>query len=277
MKLYKTRERYLPAGWYPETKAAVLDILTKWEKMAEGKRGNGVSAIVPHAGWFFSGYIAFSAISLLEKEVQTVVIAGGHLPGSVSGMLFNFRELETPLGPLETDLPFMEELASAYNFYEGTEGDNTVEVQLPIVKYLFPDSMVVGLRVGAGDDAPAIGKEIARIADKLGRKTVIIGSTDLTHYGPSYGFSPQGTGESAVRWVKEINDRKIIDAFLDMNTGKVLEYGNTDKAACSSGAAACAIAFAEQKGIKRGDLISYMTSNDVYPGESFVGYAGVVY
>ena len=277
MKLYEKRERSLPTGWYPDTEEGVREILMKWGDMHGKREENCISGIVPHAGWFFSGYIAFSVMSNLITDAETVVIAGGHLPRGISAMLFNYRELDTPLGPLETDLTFLEELSESIKFYEGTEADNTVEVQLPIIKYLFPESKVVALRVGAGDDSIELGKEIAAVSRNLGKKTVVVGSTDLTHYGPSYGFTPHGTGNSALRWVKEVNDKKIIDAFISMDGERVLEHGNRDKAACSSGAAACAIAFAREKGRTRGELISYKTSNDVYQGDSFVGYAGVVY
>lgn len=277
MKLYEKRDRSLPSGWYPDTEEGVRKILLNWEERHGKREEDCISGIVPHAGWFFSGYIAFSVMSNLSSDADTVVLAGGHLPGGISAMLFNYRELETPIGPLETDLTFLEELSGRIIFYEGTEADNTVEVQLPIVKYLFPESKVVALRVGAGNDAIKLGEEIAAVSRQLSKKTVVIGSTDLTHYGPSYGFTSHGTGNSALRWVKEVNDKKIIDAFLSMEEEKVLEYGNRNKAACSSGAAASAIAFARQYGRSRGKLISYMTSNDVYPGDSFVGYAGVVY
>ncbi len=277
MKLYEKRDRSLPSGWYPDTEEGVRKILINWEERY-GKREEGcISGIVPHAGWFFSGYIAFSVMSNLSPDADTIVIAGGHLPGGVSPMLFNYKVMETPIGPLETDLTFLEELSGRITFYEGTEADNTVEIQLPIVKYLFPGSKVVALRVGAGSDAIELGGEIAAVSRKLGKKTVVVGSTDLTHYGPSYGFTPHGTGNSALRWVKEVNDKKIVNAFLSMEEEKVLEYGNRNKAACSSGAAASAIAFARHFGRSQGELISYMTSNDVYPSDSFVGYAGVVY
>ena len=56
-----------------------------------------------------------------------------------------------------------------------------------------------------------IGRRTAEIALELGKKILILGSTDLTHYGYNYGFTPKGTGEAAVEWVKNENDRKIVD------------------------------------------------------------------
>lgn len=277
MKTNKRRKRTLPAGWYPETAGETLKILDKWSDMAGFSGSDGVSAIVPHAGWFFSGFISFSTISRLQKDPDTVVIAGGHLPGGADPVVFNYEELETPLGVIKTDTQLLQELSANNFFTEDMVPDNTVEVQLPIVKYLFPESRVVAFRIGAGKESDKIGKAIYKASERLNKKIIVIGSTDLTHYGPSYGFTPEGTGKSAEKWVKEVNDKRIIDAMLAMEYMKVLDLGNREKSACSSGAAACAISFALEKGVSKGNLIKYSVSSDIYPGESFVGYAGIVY
>jgi hypothetical protein len=65
--------------------------------------------------------------------------------------------------------------------------------------------------------------------------------------------------------------------MLEMDIEEVLRLGNEAKAACSSGAAAAAISYARSRGVNGGRYIGYASSHDLYPADSFVGYAGVVY
>jgi hypothetical protein len=111
----------------------------------------------------------------------------------------------------------------------------------------------------------------------LGRRVAVAGSTDLTHYGNTYDFSPAGHGAEALRWVREVNDRRILQSMLDLDVaGAVLRAGR-ERSACSIGGAAAAMSFARESGALQSALINYMTSFDVQPGPSFVGYAGILY
>jgi len=155
--------------------------------------------------------------------------------------------------------------------------DNTVEILLPLVKLRFPKIRIVWLRVPNDSSAENVGASIARTAGELGRKVFLLASTDLTHYGPNYGFSPQGTGDTACEWVRNVNDKGIMEAFLSQDARETIRRGNDLRAACSPGAAAAAIGFARAMGFTETCLCGYYTSRDIYPAESFVGYCSVVY
>ena len=105
----------------------------------------------------------------------------------------------------------------------------------------------------------------------------IIGSTDLTHYGDNYGFTPHGIGAGAGKWVKEVNDRRRIEALVAVELEKALERAGREHSACSVGAAVAAARFAERSGAQGGELLEYRTSYDLSPSPFFVGYAGIIY
>src|SRR4030042_323617 len=68
-----------------------------------------------------------------------------------------------------------------------------------------------------GPPAPGslrIGERAVEISRDLGRKTFVLGSTDLTHYGYNYGYAPKGVGKAAVDWVKKENDKRLVDLIL---------------------------------------------------------------
>jgi AmmeMemoRadiSam system protein B len=122
-----------------------------------------------------------------------------------------------------------------------------------------------------------IGKAVAEIARETGTSVKAIGSTDLTHYGVNYGFMPRGTGPEAIEWVRQDNDKKIIDAMLALEPEKVLAEAGDNQNACCAGAVSAVLGFAGKKGVDKGQFIAYTNSYEKNPGSSFVGYTGILY
>jgi AmmeMemoRadiSam system protein B len=118
---------------------------------------------------------------------------------------------------------------------------------------------------------------VASWAKAKDRRLKIIGSTDLTHYGGNYGYTPKGSGEKAVEWVRSHNDRRVVDALLAMNPEKVIDEGLNRQNACCAGAAATAVSAVQKMGARKAKKLAYATSYDKSPGDSFVGYVGVVF
>jgi AmmeMemoRadiSam system protein B len=216
-------------------------------------------------------------LSALTRGIDTIVIIGGHM-GSADRIVAAFEDAyDTPLGELEADLPLLRALSPSLDIGEDRERDNTVEVHLPFVRYLSPGTMVLGLRAPASSRAVDLGRSIADAAARLGRRVAVAGSTDLTHYGSNYDFSPAGHGAEGLRWMREVNDRRVLESMLSLDVEAALQRAQHERSACSIGGAAAAMSFARESGASRGNLVGYMTSFDVQPGSSFVGYAGILY
>lgn len=273
----KIRPRTLSPGWYPGTGEETRETIERFRRDIPEAEPRGCAGVAPHAGWYFSGKIAFRVFDGLMREAETVVVVGGHLHSGDGILAAQEDGYETPLGPLPADLELLEGLRKMVPVEEDRYIDNTVEVQLPFVKYLFPGARALAMRASPSADAIGLGKALRSAADILERRVVVVGSTDLTHYGSNYGFSPAGGGKEALRWVMEVNDRAFIESLLEMRAEEALRHARESQSACSAGGAVAAMTFAGESGAERGDLLSYMTSYDVQPAESFVGYAGILY
>lgn len=265
------RKRALSSGWHPENRKEIEDFLPRTIKNAP--RGKALSCIVPHAGWYYSGALAGISINFLKHDADTVIIIGGHLPAS-SFPLFAMEDFfSTPLGNLESDHDLRDLLLEEFNGRPDHYADNTVEVVLPIAAFFYPSSKYIWMRFPASMESYEMGKKIFSISEKLGRKVVVIGSTDLTHYGPNYDFMPRGTG--ALDWVKRVNDAEFIASVMEGDAELSLQKALKNRSACSPGAVLGAMGFAHASGIQKAQLGGYHTSADVEMSESFVGYASL--
>jgi len=273
----RVRKRCLPAGWYPETAERALREIEGMMAAARTSDASARAGIMPHAGWYFSGRLALEVLSSLARGIDTIVIIGGHLR-STDRIVSCFEDAyDTPLGEIAADVQLREALGAVLDVAEDRERDNTVEVQLPLLRYLAPQAMTLGMRAPPSTLAAALGEAIAEAAAALGRRVAVAGSTDLTHYGRNYDFSPAGGGAEALEWVREVNDRRIVESMLALDIDAALDRAVRERSACSIGGAVAAMSFARATGAGPGRLVGYMTSRDVHPDESFVGYAGILY
>ena len=280
------RRPVFAGSWYPakasDCEQAISGFLAEGQSLTPPDR-ELVGGIVPHAGWYFSGSIACNVIRCLQDgpPPDAVVVFGMHLhPGSSCYMMAE-GAWETPFGEILVEEELAAELAQKFSFTLETAAhftqDNTIELQLPFIKYFFKDAKIVAMGVPPHPNSLDIGRAVAKVSRQLGLTIRVIGSTDLTHYGSNYGFVSQGSGKQAVDWVRNQNDRRVIDAMLGLKSEDVIAEARASQNACCAGAAATAIEAAKHLGADRADEIAYATSYDKSPGDSFVGYVGIVF
>jgi AmmeMemoRadiSam system protein B len=279
------RESSLPAGWYPRDSGEISRFLSGITKdvvqdAAQGPaKGAARAAVAPHAGWRYSGKIAARAAASLDRTIKTIVVIGGHLPAGYPPLFAMEDSVSTPLGAMTINAALRTALYKELGGREDRFHDNTVEVLLPMARFFFPEASLLWLRLPAEMSSFDAGKAIAAAAKDLKCAAAVLASTDLTHYGSNYGFTPKGTGPEALRWMREVNDRHFIDAVESGDAAAVLERAETDSSSCSAGAVLGAMGFASASGLDPARLLEYGTSADVVGVEagSFVGYAALAF
>lgn len=238
--------------------------------------------VAPHAGWRYSGKaaaVAYHALGAAHPGAELAVIFGSHRGPEGPNTVFLGESWETPIGDLENHVDKARELRAALDLDEEPVApasyDNGVELHLPFLRSAFPKARFLMLGIAAARVAADIGRRVGEVC--TGYDTVFLASTDLTHYGPAYGFTPRGETASAIGWVREINDQRFLDAILTGASGVALTRGTNERSACCPGAVAAAIEALRGYGHALAPrLLSHYTSYDVAPSDNAVGYAGLV-
>jgi AmmeMemoRadiSam system protein B len=266
----------LPEGWYPHNPQQAELQIDNWKRNIQPLNKKIVSGIGPHAGWFFSGKQAFQLVSSIPKETQLLIIAGGHLNRGLKNRILKFANFETPFGSLKLDEEASNALCS--DFTPDYDSDNTVEIYLPLIKYIFPHMKILPVRLTPETSAVQWGAACQNYCKNHNISAFFLGSTDLSHYGQRFGYTEFGADLQSRKIVKSY-DQQFLDSLCVMNTDLSLEIVERHHTACSAGAALGACGFALSAGIAGGEIIEQRYSYDLIPDDSneFVGYGTVAY
>lgn len=289
----KTRQPIVAGQFYPTGREACLAELRQCVEDAEPLDAlppSIVAGIAPHAGWTFSGSTAakvFAAVKQRHERVDTFVICGAaHGYFGSQPVVDDHDAWHTPLGDIEIDHVLAARLGEAKATETNASAhqhEHSIEVQVPFIQHLFAEARLVPVLVPPTVSAMALGEALGQIMSHSPQRIVCIGSTDLTHYGPRYGFTPKGVGAAGLRWAAEVNDRHFIDLALRLDPERLLSEAIDRGNACGPGAAAAAITAARKLGAVKGLLLAYTNSNEVMvrqrgtASDDCVGYAAMVF
>jgi AmmeMemoRadiSam system protein B len=229
--------------------------------------------VTPHAGYVYSGAVAANSYyQISANDFDTVVMVGPNHYGIGSGVAtMKSGVWETPLGQVQVNGELASEIAKKSGIIDFDDfahsRDHCLEVQLPFLQSIKGKFTIVPIILIMQDIDTAfdIGKAIADTIAEKPEKTMLVASSDLTHYEPNL--------------MAHEKDNELLKAVLALDVLKfyaVLE--RMDVSACGYGAIASVMVAAKNLGATRGELLKYATSGDV-TGDTgaVVGYSSVVF
>ena len=285
---------YAQQGWYPLGRDACIRAIEAM-KVAPAPADmpeRPVAGVVPHAGWVFSGATALSVVKAIasRRQPKTFVLFGpSHRLHLRSGAVFSVGAWKTPLGAAQVDERLASEILSragplAVDDPNPHLPEHSLEIQVPFIQYAVPGAKIVPILVPPSRETVDLGRIVGQAILSLNADAVCLGSSDLTHYGSNYGFTPVGVGPAALQWVRDENDRGMMDVMVRLDAEAVVPTAQEHMNACGAGAIAATMAAARELGATRGCIIQYTTSYDVMREtmgrtdyQAAVGYGGVVF
>jgi len=231
-----------------------------------------LGVISPHAGYMYSGPVATNSFySISSQRPELIIITGpNHYGIGCNVAVMKEGIWKTPLGEVEVDLECAVEINKIFkdielDFFSHTR-DHSLEVQIPMLQEIYFHKFKILPIILINQDyqtTKKVGSAIAKIAKM--RKTMVIGSSDFTHYEENNFAHKQ---DSAL--IKPILDLDLDEFYRVLQEKQV--------SACGYGAIASTMMACKELGAKRGRLLKYATSGDVTGDKSsVVGYASIVF
>ena len=228
--------------------------------------------MLPHAGYIYSGAVAYSVLSHIEIPDTLIILGPNHTGMGAPLSIMDEGQWRSPLGliginsalakALLKQVPLLQADFLAHQF------EHSIEVELPLVQYFKEEFSFVPIVIGSNDfkSYQHLGQGIASVMCQmhLEKQVLIVASSDMTHYEDAKTAKAKDT--KAIQAIIELDEIKL------WNTIKEL-----DISMCGYAPAIAMISAAKALGAKSAEVIKYQTSGDVTgDNESVVGYAGII-
>jgi len=225
--------------------------------------------VVPHAGYQFSGRTAARAYRLLpgpgNKIRRVILMATTHYAG-FRGVIVNRRDYVTPLGTCRLDEEGVKAIIDAglplaANETAGTR-EHSDEVQVPFIQVVLPGAKLVPLIVGELS-LEEMEQAAAAIAGGVDDFTVLVASSDFTHWGERFGYTP-ALRPDARAGLKRL-DMGAAEHIVAGDTRGFLEYcEETGATICGRNPIALMLEVLARTGWEKpGKVLDYTTSGDL--------------
>ncbi|MBN1496920.1 MAG: AmmeMemoRadiSam system protein B [Spirochaetes bacterium] len=266
------RKPAVAGSFYPSNPHRLGEMIDSYLGEAKGgAAGDIVGVVSPHAGYVYSGPVAAYSFKRIDPKVTSVVVlAPSHRARFNGAAILPEGVYETPLGDVEIDAEIGGRLKEREYFAplkEAHEMEHSLEVQVPFLQKVLDDFTIVPVIVGTVDLAicRGIAEGIAGALAGEKRKTVIVMSTDLSHY-------------HSYEQAKTLDGRfmEALGTFDEEKVAGLLSSGRAE--ACGEGPVLTGMVLCKTLGAKKVEMLKYMNSGDTAGGkDQVVGYLAAAF
>lgn len=233
------------------------------------------SCIVPHAGYIYSGKTAsFTFKELIKHDLpDTFIILGPNHTGYGSNIdVCSYESWETPLGLVEVDTEFIEELMNVNDNVVIDDNahikEHSIEVEIPFIQYICGNHPFKIVPIVVSRQIPELCEDLARSIDEVVRKLdcncVVVASTDLTHY----------EDVDTANYLDKKVIKSVESMYMKQMVKDIIDY---DITMCGYGPVITAVTYANLQDNTRSIVLNHSTSGDVSGDyDSVVGYMSAV-
>jgi len=274
------RKSPIAGSWYPGEKKQLQRQIEEYLAKAKPAaiEGRICALISPHAGIQWSGQAAACGYKLLKgQKIKRVIVLGPSHYSGFRGLATSAEEYyETPLGKIKVDKETSEALYKI-TLFQGPRNaelqEHSLEMQLPFLQVVIGDFLLVPLVVGelsVNDYA-----EAARaLSPYLDADTIVVASSDFTHYGSRFGYLPFKENQRAN--LKKLDEGAIKNIIAKNFQGFLNYVDETGATICGTRPIGIVLKMLPAKA--QGSQLDYYTSGDLTGDfSSSVSYASIAF
>jgi AmmeMemoRadiSam system protein B len=237
----------------------------------ERKPVRAIGAVMPHAGYMYSGGVAGETAAAMEIPNDVIILGPNHTGLGPAVSVYPNGVWRMPFGDLSINETLAQKILSRCELATPDEmahlREHSIEVQLPFLYYRGDHDLTfvpIALSMLEKDECRLLGKALADIISELKEDTLLVSSSDMTHYE-----SHQSAKEKDSEAIARILDLDP-DGLLDVVQGRRISM-------CGIIPTAVMLYAALSLGARGASLVRYSTSGDVSGDyEQVVGYAGII-
>ena len=282
----KIREPAVAGQFYTEDPETLQSEVQEMLNVDVPKPEGTIRALIsPHAGYAFSGKTAAKGFSLLQggQYDRIVILAPSHnIP--FSGLATaDYTAYRTPLGDVQIDIDAVQSLLDAgmgvvKEMSGAHQSEHALEVQLPFLQEVLPDTPIVPLICGRLK--MGFAEKVANCLMSLWESnTLWVISSDFTHFGRSFGYLP--FVDNVENQLKEL-DMGAVEKIMSLDCEGFSTYLNdTGATICGAGPIKILLKTIELSGcaeLIKPELIECTNSGELNGDFSHcVGYSDIVF
>ncbi len=269
------REPVASGVFYPSEPNELKKELKKLfgKEIYKEREGHLNGLISPHAGYLYSGKVAGKVYYRLSKyKKRTFIIIGPNHTGIGEDISISINaSYWTPLGKVKIDQKVGKRICEKLNIepdFLGHAKEHSIEVQLPFLQYIYGDIKIVPITIKSANLSTL--KKLGKIISE--ENATIIASSDFTHYGEVYGYTPFEDPKIEIREY----DLKAIEYIQKLDVDGFYDYA-INSTICGYMAITALLEAMKQRNADP-EFITYATSGDITGDYSnVVGYAGLIF
>lgn len=187
----------LAGHWFAASEAGLReDLKERLAGLHPLRKQSICAAVVPHAGYRFSGAVAAGVYLRIDpKPIKRILVMGpSHyvsMPNQIS--IPDATHFRTPLGELPVDTAFVEQLRKlpfVISEPQAHAQEHSDQIQLPLIQHCLSTRIPVVCMVCGQFDAKHLMEASSALRGLLDEGTLLVASSDFTHYGANYGYVP---------------------------------------------------------------------------------------
>ncbi|RAP33718.1 AmmeMemoRadiSam system protein B [Candidatus Marinamargulisbacteria bacterium SCGC AG-410-N11] len=269
-------------GWYPSNSNDLIAMIEQDLLPDITEKVPIKAVIVPHAGYVFCSKVIGAVLRYVKGQQYSRILMLGpshYVEARGIGVVCNYDSMETILGPVPFLKSINTQLINTGYFVEDNnvhQPEHALQVLFPYLRILQPDVPVIPIIIGQLNSL-----EIAEISlilkHLIDDQTLIVISSDFTHYGKRFGYLPfQASNDKAVSEGVRAIDMAAINAILDNDVSTYDRYiKQAQPTICGRFAIQILLEIIKDKKVES-SLVDYVQSGDISRDWSHtVSYAGI--
>ena len=202
--------------WYPGTEREIRALAKKWETACGEAASNEAPnvLVLPHAGWAYSGETAWTAVRTVRgaKFRRVVVLAPSHRAWIENRLVAPESDVvSTPLGEIKVDRDWLDRLALVAPIAKNDRihsAEHSTQIEYPLLQLVLGNDFTIVPLIAGSFGQDQMGMCVRALARLMDAETLLVISSDFTHYGDDFSYTPFGRdgGEDVRRKVAASDD-----------------------------------------------------------------------